>query len=287
MIKLYPDAQLITKPVFDLPSFSKFVESKTALKPLEAIEPEYLKNFNHCDTIPMMAGKLCYLSFSKDKGRNHPNKHLENLIKSKHGSVLEHTNIGFILMTSRDISHEIVRHRLASYSQLSQRYVNFPQFLCPPELFSYIRNDKQNDNKYYEYITDDGVVQSEPNSPFCRWVSSMISAKEEYNYLAERLKDDINDTTLSRTDIRKLVNQTARSVLPNSTVTYIFMTANIRSWRTILESRTSIHAATGIRLLFNRVFDQIRQAAPECFQDYNKVMNNDGTFSIITENNKV
>lgn len=281
MIKLYPKAQLITKPVFDLPGFDKFIEKETKLKPINSIDPQELLKPNHCDLIPMMAGKLCYLSFYSDKGRRKNDQYIASILESAHGSVLEHTNIGFILMTSRDISHEIVRHRIASYSQLSQRYVNYPQFLIPPELHSYFSTDG------IGIETDNGPRYTPKYSALNKFIDNIIQCKDAYEVIINKLEDDFIDQKISKSDLRKIVQQTARAVLPNATVTYIFMTANIRSWRTILEARCSPYAATGIRWLFNQVFEQIKDACPNCFQDYTKVQMQDGSFSIKTDNKKV
>jgi thymidylate synthase (FAD) len=289
MFKMFPQALLVTKPVFDLPGFSNFIKSNTGLVPMDCIDSECLKNIKdiklHGDFIPMMAGKLCYLSFNKDKGRNNPKDHLGHIIECKHGSVLEHTNAGFILMTSRDISHEIVRHRLASYSQLSQRYVDSIEFLIPPELHFFF-NDKCTDPNDPVIKTEVGNKFYTPNCTPDWFIRFCRSAAEEYNSIADELKGFV-DHGMSKTEARKIVNQTARAVLPNATITYIFMTANIRSWRTILESRCSKHAATGIRWLFNQVFQQLKNEFPACFQDYTKIALEDGSFEIKTTNPKV
>ena len=65
------------------------------------------------------------------------------------------------------------------------------------------------------------------------------------------------------------------------------MTTNIRSWRGICEKRCSKHAATGIRQLFNQVFDSLAVIAPACFQDYSKKDLPDGTFEISTPNRAI
>lgn len=276
-IKLRPDAVMVTKPVFNFPKFCEFIRNHTELDPTNSINPEEFNKFNHNDIIPMMAGKLCYLSFESGKGRNSARDHVGNMIKHKHGSVLEHTNIGFILMTSRDITHEIVRHRIASYSQLSQRYVNFPQYLMPPE-FKGLYSTTDNDGVRIK--TSEGDIYCYNDSPVHKWYKSIEFANDTYENLAKDLGNLLDVGKISKTDARKLVNQTARSVLPNSTITYLFMTTNIRSWRQILEKRCNRHAAVGIRMLFNKVYDLIVNEAPACFQDYTKEMLDDGTFEI-------
>lgn len=300
--KLYPDALLVTKPLFNIGDFSKFFDCHTGLKPIESIHPSEFTKPNHCDLIPMMAGKTCYLSFdnySEGKGRNNTREHIGNLINCSHGSVLEHTGIGFILMTSRDISHEIVRHRAGmSYSQLSQRYVDKVQFLIPPELHPFIihyDNDNKDRSIFESTLVDASIISGmleqrlifyEKIGPLSSFINSCKASAITYEVIASQLQDVI-DPSIKKTEARKIVNQTARSVLPNATVTYIFATGNIRAWRTVCEQRCSKHASTGIRSLFNRVFDQLCEAAPSCFQDYTKNHLNDKTFEILTNNKKI
>jgi thymidylate synthase (FAD) len=291
MFKMYPQAWPVTRPQFDLVGFSTFFKNNTGLEPITCIDPRELNLPNHCDLIPMMAGKTCYLSFEKGKGRNNAREHLGNLIRSGHGSVLEHTNVGFIILTSRDISHELVRHRAGfAYSQLSQRYVDKVQFLIPPELHSYIVKHTTVNMFEFEADMPDGSIEhffTPENSPLVEFIQNCERSAKKYKEIADKLQSDLIDNSLSKTDQRKVVNQTARSILPNATVTYMFMTGNLRAWRGMLEARCSKHAATGIRHLCNQIYDCLKGIAPACMQDYSKLTLPDGSFELLTDNKKI
>jgi thymidylate synthase ThyX len=91
----------------------------------------------------------------------------------------------------------------------------------------------------------------------------------------------------TKTQIRKEARQAARSVLPNATETKIFVTANARSLRHMIEMRASRHADTEIRKLFCKVWEIMVQEAPSIFGDYEKVPLKDGTYELVTKNRKV
>ncbi len=97
------------------------------------------------DAIPEIAGRLCYLSFEKPRpGGN--SAYLDNIKQQRHGSVIEHPSWGFIFAgISRTCTHELVRHRLASYSQLSQRYVDESvcEVVCPLDLKKEVQTDEE------------------------------------------------------------------------------------------------------------------------------------------------
>src|SRR5690625_2490620 len=99
------------------------------------------------EALAEFAGRICYLSFGPDagfegghkliKGRTSNKEYLDNILNVRHGSVLEHANWTFLFEgISRALTHELVRHRHFSYSQLSQRYVDESDvaFVLPPEI---------------------------------------------------------------------------------------------------------------------------------------------------------
>lgn len=131
------------------------------------------------------------------------------LIKRGHESVLEHASITVRFVCDRSISHEIVRHRLASYSQESQRYVRY--------------------NGDIEFIN--------PRMPNAK-------AYEAWQELCERAEETYKE--LLSYGVQP---QQARSVLPNSTKTEIIMTANLREWRHFLKLRTAKAAHPQMREL--------------------------------------
>lgn len=142
--------------------------------------------------------RTCYKSVSNDKLSSED--FIRKLIKSGHESVLEHYSVSFRIICDRGISHELVRHRLASYSQESTRYCN------------YAKED-------IEFIKPSEIKEGTPT--FALWEQSCKQAEATYNKLiACRIKAE-----------------TARSVLPHSLKTEIVMTANLREWRHFLKLR--------------------------------------------------
>ena len=175
-----------------------------------------------------VAGRTCYMSFGKGRKKNL--EYLDNIISSKHGSVLEH-GVWSLLITgvSRSLTHELVRHRAGfGYSQLSQRYVDetTARYVVPPL-----------------YQEDDELRR--------KWTETIECVRRAYRELAEMSTGYVREKHphMSPRDRRKLARQAARSVLPNACETKIFVTGNARSWRHFLELRGSVHADTEIRLL--------------------------------------
>jgi thymidylate synthase (FAD) len=115
---------------------------------------------------------------------------------------------------------------------------------------------------------------------------------EEYALLANRLLEmqQAGISILSaeaRTDLRKKVQQSARSVLPNETEAPIVVTGNARAWRHVIEERASAHAEVEIRELAVRIFLCLRLADPVLFDDYSVERLSDGTYIVKTAFEKV
>lgn len=192
------------------------------------------------EIIPEVAGRLCYMSFAK--GREHP-EYIENIKREKHGSVLEHATLTFLVTgVSRSFTHECVRHRVGwSYSQLSQRYVDetIAQMVCPKIIL-----DTEFDTRW-RHIYD-------------RWHSAVDRARESYRDLCAQLEFKLTCDSpgdhVPLTAIRKLVRGAARSVLPGATETKIVTTCNARSLRHFLEMRTSVAADGEIRRVAMKMY---------------------------------
>lgn len=201
------------------------------------------------------SGRLCYMSFGKDveadghktvQGRVGNAAYLKNIIDSKHGSVLEHANFTVLIEgVSRSLTHELVRHRHFSYSQLSQRYVEESDvgFVIPPEI---LKSD-----------TDMRVV----------WEDMCSEVLDNYNELLKMISVRLEDIDLSAREKNKRIRQTARSVLPNCTETKIVMTGNARAWIHFFNLRGSIHADTEIRRLACEIFELLYNHSPNLFQN--------------------
>ncbi len=212
-------------------------------------EPEHLKvhwlgESTDGERLAEFAGRLCYMSQGNPANRS-TRDYLENIKRQRHGSVLEHAVYSLLLEgVSRSLTHELVRHRLASYSQLSQRFVDESQaaFVVPPAIL--------------------GDEQLEAD-----WRAQMQAALAVYGALVEELMARyawVED----RVHRRKMAREAARGVLPNSTETKIVMTANARSWRTVLELRAGEGADLEIRRLAVAILRTLQREAPGFFSDF-------------------
>src|SRR3984893_14324507 len=219
-----------------------------------------------------IAGQVCYMSFGRGRTFNaQADRYFNNLKSSGHGSVFEHASYSFLLYSiSRSVTHEVVRHRAGfGYSQLSQRFVSgrMLRFVERPEY----AGDELFHTQFLERIE---------------------RASSEYAALSNRLLEmqQAGSQILSaaaKTDLRKKVQQCARSVLPNETEAPMIMTGNARAWRAFIEMRASAHAEIEIRELAMRVFLCLYQADPVLFSDYTLEKLPDGTYAVKTEYPKV
>ncbi|MEM2878566.1 MAG: FAD-dependent thymidylate synthase [Candidatus Hadarchaeales archaeon] len=175
------------------------------------------------------AGRTCYLSFGK-QGKGTEKSFIRMLIKRGHLSVLEHAHATFrISGASRSFTHQLVRHRLCSYSQQSQRYV---------------------DEKNFRFIEPESIKNNEKaHSIFMRFM------EEARNTYAE----------LQRLGIK---NEDARFVLPNAVESQIVVTANFREWRHIVELRGDPGAQWEIRQVAIEILRILKKHAPEVFADF-------------------
>ena len=202
------------------------------------------------------AGRLCYQSFGR--GRKTFKEYIENILESRHGSVLEHPTWSFLFTgISRSLSHELVRHRAGwAYSQLSQRYVDESQtaFVIPPAL------------------QEPGMEEA---------LSTAIEAWQQ-----ELLAYITLSGALAVSRPRKQAREAARCVLPNATETHIVASANARAIRHFIEMRASPYADAEIRRLAMMLLDVMREEAPNVFADYKTVVEG-GVIFAKTDNVKV
>jgi len=209
-----------------------------------------------------VAGRVCYMSYGK--GRRTNAEFIGHLVDVGHGSVLEHAVWSFLLCgVSRSFTHELIRHRHFSYSQLSQRYVD----------------ESESDFVEPDVIADDPELHA-------AWCEAVNATRAAYDRLVAGLEakfPGVPDKTLRR----KLARQAARSVLPNATETKIFMTGNARALRHFIELRGSEHADVEIRKVALRILEIMQREAPAMFGDYTLVPLADGGFATHTEHPKV
>ena len=222
------------------------------------------------EVLAEFAGRVCYLSFGADagfegghkliQGRTSNTDYLANILRVRHGSVVEHAVWTFLFEgISRALTHELVRHRHLSFSQLSQRYVDESDvaFVLPPEIAE--------DTPAYE-----------------TWHASCARSLEEYRELLARVEAQVQDEP-SATLRRKRARQTARSLLPNAAETKLVVTGNARSWRHFLEMRGSAGADTEIRALAVKLLGVLQTESPNLFGDYRIVRQPNGVEVVETE----
>ncbi|MGH8960606.1 MAG: FAD-dependent thymidylate synthase [Jatrophihabitantaceae bacterium] len=201
------------------------------------------------------AGRACYQSWDKPNPATATNAgYLRHILEVGHLSVLEHGTVTFYLTgVSRSLTHELIRHRHFSYSQLSQRYV--------PE-----RSGS---------MAEPDVIAEDPEL-HARFVDATESSVRAYRDLLSGLEAkfaDSPDATLRR----KQARQAARSVLPNATETRIVVTGNYRAWRHFVAMRASEHADVEIRALAVACLRELQQLAPNVFADFEITVLPDGT----------
>lgn len=227
------------------------------------------------EVVAEFAGRLCYLSFGEDAGLEGGHKtipgrttneaYLANILRTKHGSVLEHAVWTLLLEgVSRSLTHELVRHRAGfGFSQLSQRYVDESDiaFVQPPEI-------------------------AEGTPAYEIWEEACGRSLEAYRALLDELTDQVGDDGPA-TMRKKRARQAARSVLPNCAETKIVVTGNARAWRHFMEMRGSGSADLEIRNLATAVLDVMTAESPHIFGDMHAVPHGDGTDVVETPHSKV
>ncbi len=185
-------------------------------------------------------GRVCYKSEDKIS-EGSAEKFIGGIIKSGHESVIEHENITVKVTCDRGVTHEIVRHRLASYSQESTRYCNYSKDKFQNQIsvidiatgFHYDLNDPA-DRKKYEI-----------------WEEAMQSAEQYYFQMLEA----------------GATPQEARSILPNSLKTELVMTMDIREWRHFLRLRHGEGAHPQIQEIAGMILDVFKRELPLFFGD--------------------
>ena len=185
-------------------------------------------------------GRVCYKSEDKI-AEDSAEKFIRGIIKRGHESVIEHESISVRVVCDRGVTHEIVRHRIASYSQESTRYCNYTadkfsnQISCIDLAtgFHYDMNDAA-DRKKWEI-----------------WQSAMESAEKHYFALIEAGAKP----------------EEARSVLPNSLKTEIVMTMDLREWRHFLRLRGGKAAHPQMQQVVAMIHAAFAKNYPVFFED--------------------
>lgn len=178
-------------------------------------------------------GRVCYKSEERITDES-SNKFIRSILESGHESVIEHEKISVRFICDRGVSHEIVRHRIASYSQESTRYCNYSK------------------EKFGNEIT---VIKplfwKEDSDEYKAWHRAMLLAEKAYNELTEM----------------GAKAQEARSVLPNSLKTEIVVTMNLREWRHFFRLRTSEKAHPQMREVASMALEKMKRELPIIFDE--------------------
>lgn len=179
--------------------------------------------------------RVCYKSEAAMDGAESAEKLIRKLIKNGHEAMLEHGYLSVWFQCDRAVSHELVRHRMASFAQESQRYCNYSKDKFGGEI-TVIQPDWMDDEDDLGYST---------------WVKS---CKEDEKAYFKLLEDGY-------------LPEQARMVLPNCTKTEIVVTANYREWRHILKLRTAKNAHRDMRYLMGQLLKELKEKLPVIFED--------------------
>ena len=194
---------------------------------------ELLSVTPHPENIPALAAKLTHSPSTpqdlKKSSEKELNTILKHVLRVGHTSIVEHTSFTFAVSeVSRSLTHQLVRHRIASYAQQSQRYVNLmkPQYVIPPKIH---KNEKMKD----------------------AYIQTMDEIWAQYNQLLKM----------------GIPAEDARYVLPNATFTNIIVTMNARALLNFFELRCCLHAQWEIRELAQKMLKLVKKKAPIIFKN--------------------
>ncbi|MCI8823946.1 MAG: FAD-dependent thymidylate synthase [Lachnospiraceae bacterium] len=179
------------------------------------------------------AGRICYKS-EENITDGSAEIFVRSILKNGHESVIEHEKISVRVVCDRGVSHEIVRHRIASYSQESTRYCNY---------------SKEKFGKELTFIKP--VFWEEDSKEYQLWKNLMKKTEASYNELIEM----------------GAAPQEARSILPNSLKTEIVITMNLREWRHFFRLRTSKKAHPQMRQISRMILEYFKENIPAVFDD--------------------
>lgn len=180
-----------------------------------------------------LCGRVCYKSEDKITADS-AQKFVETILKRGHEAVLEHFSFTVRFIVDRGVSHEIVRHRIASFCQESTRYCNY---------------GKEGFGREITVINPKALQLSQ--EAFASWKRSCGYAEKKYFEMLEAGQTP----------------QEARSVLPNSLKTEVIMTANLREWRHFLKLRTPTTAHPQMREVAIPLLKECQRKMPIIFSD--------------------
>jgi thymidylate synthase (FAD) len=218
-----------TEVVADIPDY----------QPHEAAHLRY--ELTDADDLAEQAGRLCYLSWDRPSQRTADNQgYLDNIITQSHFSILEHASASFYIDgVTRNFTHELIRHRHLSFSEVSQRYVDASDF---------------------QFVDHPGLAD--------------VSGLSEMAYLREAVRTNVNvydmlvNNLTEQGQPRKNARQAARHILPGGIETKIIVTGNMRAWREVLWKRISPAADLEFQQVARLILSELKRIAPNSFQDF-------------------
>lgn len=178
------------------------------------------------------AGRLCYESFHLPNEATKTNgAYVRNIVEQGHESVLEHVSVTFYVEgVSRNLTHELIRHRHLSFSELSQRFVD---------------------------MLDANVIIPPAMGGGKQWLSGAH---------ADRYEDTV-DLLKEQGKTRKQAREAARYGLPSGIETKLVVSGNLRAWRDVLKKRLSVHADAEIQELAHKIWEILSEEYPDVFAD--------------------
>ena len=241
-----PEVELIARPSVDLAALERYLKSVGGESWLQ-MRTETEDNPNPGELLIEAAGRACYRSWevglnpNVTRIRTDQKEYFLNLLRSGHGSVLEHANYTFILYdVSRIFTHELVRHRAGSaFSQESMRFVRLNEIpFRIPEVMESLRPQ----------------------------IVSILETLEEFQIsAAEHFELDKEGVPFHD---KKEITSALRRLAPEGITTVIFWTANVRTLRHVIQARTDSGAEEELRFVFNKVGNIMVQEAPLLFGDF-------------------
>ncbi len=210
-----------------------------------------------CEKLIASGAKLCYSNagidaISENLDREGTEKFLNMLLSMGHESPIEHASFTFAVEgVSRSLLAQLTRHRIASYTVKSQRYVKEGQFeyVTPPEI--------ENDEKAKEIYTETMKMEQEAYNK----LSEILEKKHYEEFLSQGIEEK-----KAKNMAEKKAIEDARYVLPNSCATTLMMTFNARSLYNFFEHRCCERAQWEIRLMADKMLELVKDVAPVLFK---------------------
>jgi thymidylate synthase (FAD) len=251
-----PSVYLVARPSVDVDGMRRYLQDVGGDSWLERRLGEANGEPNPGELLVEFAGRVCYRSWEPglnpnvSRIRTEQRQYFENLLRSAHGSVLEHASYSLAFRNvSRVFTHELVRHRAGSaFSQESLRYVR---------------------------LVDIGFRVPSALEPIRDQVVNIVEQLEEFQVTAaDRLGLDEDNVPFH---VKKEVTSALRRLAPIGLSTDIVWTANVRTLRHVIEMRTAEGAEEELRLVFGQVAELMCSEAPHLFQDFRRL--DDGSWA--------